>query len=193
MDKWLVNVAKLIQVTPADLLLVDNSPSMDYIKKVMGYCKKYKLKATIKHLKLSQDVPDHIRIEASQETIREYVATEGYDVWFSWECDQIIPPNSLTKMLCVMTQENYTTIIHNSWGRDDTDILNANMGLTLFRKEILKKIFFLPKKNGAINLAHTTSYDIHDASVIKKRILKAGGNYIELYGVINPIYHLNNS
>lgn len=39
MERWLENVSKLEY--PADLLLVDNSPGLDYAEEVKGYCKKY--------------------------------------------------------------------------------------------------------------------------------------------------------
>src|SRR3989344_7605407 len=81
MQKWLENVSKMDY--PADLLLVDNSPDLSYIKRVKDYCQKYALHPQIKHLKISQqpetdankDELTHERIVRSEEVIRhEFLA-----------------------------------------------------------------------------------------------------------------------
>ena len=192
MKRWLKNVAELTYQTPADLLLVDNSPNLNYSKKVNSYLKKCPtLNYKIKHLSLSQDLSTDLKIEASQETIRQYVLYHNYDAWFSWECDQLIPANALHKLTKIISERKIGMVIHNSWARWDSTILNTNMGVTLIKKETLKKTWFLPNKNGKISLDPKDSYDINDPTIIKKRILRAGGSYIEVYGVIEPIYHLN--
>lgn len=197
MKKWMQNVSKLQRKSPADLLLVDNSPSTDYVEKVTGYCKKYGIKnCTIEHFEIDQGLGPDIRIERSQEIIRQYVLAHDYDAWFSWECDQIIPPDALNKLINLMEAGNFTSktnimmVIHDSKARWDPSIPNTNMGVTLIKKECLKKGWFLPLQNGKISLSG--GYNIHEA-MFKKRVLSAGGNYIEAYGIIKPIYHLKNS
>ncbi len=190
MERWLENVSKLKY--PADLLMVDNSPSLEYMEKVKGYCKKYGIKNyQIKHLEIDQKLGPDIRIEASQEMLRQYVLSHNYDAWFSWECDQIIPTDALDTLIKIMNEGNYMMIVHNSWARWDPTILNTNMGVTLITKDCLKKCWFLPRKNGKISLDLSDSYDVNDPTVIKKRVLKNGGHYLEVYGIIKPIYHLN--
>ena len=190
-ERWLKNVAALTSTTPADLLLVDNSPGPDYVRKVKKYLSKYKIKNfIIKHLKFPSSISTDLRIEASQETVRQYVLKCRYDAWFSWECDQIIPTDALDKLVELMEKGRYQMVVVNSWARWDPTITNTNMGCTLINRRCLEKVRFLPIRKGKISLNSLDSYDIHDPQVIKKRVLKAGGNYIEIYGVIEPVYHL---
>lgn len=191
MEKWLKNVAKLVKKSPADLLLVDNSPGIDYFKKVKGYCKKYGIKNyKIEHFEIDQSLGPDIRIERSQEIIRQYVLAHDYDAWFSWECDQIIPPDALNKLVNLMEAGNFMMVIHNSQARWDPSIPNTNMGVTLIKRECLKNNWFLPVRNGEISFDVSDSYNI-DNPIFKKRVLENGGNYLEAYGVVSPIYHLN--
>src|SRR3989344_5200299 len=107
MERWLENVAKLQKEFPADVLLMDNSPGFDYVEKVKGYCKKYGItNYKIDHIGINQNLNADTRrslgVEASQETIRQEVLSKGYDGWFSWECDQIIPTDALNKLVKLM-------------------------------------------------------------------------------------------
>ena len=180
-ERWLANVSQLEY--PADLLMVDNSPGLKYMEKVKGYCAKYRLKNyKIHHFEIDQKLGPDIRIEASQEMLRQYVLSHDYDAWFSWECDQIIPPNALDKLIKLMAGGDYMMVVHNSWARWDSTILNTNMGITLITKECLEKCLFLPQKRGR---------DVNDPTVFKKRVLSSGGHYLEVFGVIKPIYHLD--
>ncbi len=185
MERWLENVAKLKY--PADLLLVDNSPGLDYIKRVKGYCIKYGIKSyKIKHIEFSQGMSvkeKDIRIEASQEVIRKYVLSKGYDAWFSWECDQIIPTDGLDKLIKLMEAGGFNIVIHNSWARNDATEFNPDMGITLIKREVLKKHGFLPKQGNG----HWQGGE----RWFKERVFRSGGNYIDVYGVIDPIYHLD--
>lgn len=189
MERWLANVSKLEY--PADLLMVDNSPGTDYMERVRAYCVKCGIKNyTIEHLEIGEKLGIDMRIEASQEIIRQYILSYDYDAWFSWECDQIIPTNALDKLIKIMKMGNFNMVVHNSWARWDTTIVNANMGVTLIRRECLEKNWFLPKKNGKISLDLSDGYDVNEA-MFKKRVLRSEDKYIEVYGVIKPIYHLN--
>lgn len=189
MERWLKNVSRLEY--PADLLLVDNSPGTDYVEKVKGYCAKYGItNYRIEHFDINQDLGSDIRIERSQEIIRQYILSKGYDAWFSWECDQIIPVNALDKLVEIMERGNFMMVIHDSQARWDPLITNTNMGLTLINKKALKKNRFLPKRRGEISFDVSDGYDINDP-VFKKHVLEKGGNYLEVFGVIKPIYHLD--
>src|SRR3989344_7262670 len=95
MERWLENVAKLQKEFPADVLLVDNSPGLDYVEKVKGYCKKHRLKNyQIMHFEISQGEPKGEKIGRAREIIRQYILSRGFDAWFSWESDQIIPADA---------------------------------------------------------------------------------------------------
>lgn len=193
MKNWMQNVSKLQRKSPADLLLVDNSPGTDYVEKVTGYCKKYRIKnCKIEHFEIDQGLGPDIRIERSQEIIRQFVLSYNYGAWFSWECDQIIPPDALNKLVNLMEAGNFMMVIHDSKARWDPSIPNTNMGITLIKRECLKRGWFLPKRKGKISLSLADSYNVNE-TMFKKRVLSVGGNYVEVYGIIKPIYHLKNS
>lgn len=190
MERWLENVSKLEY--PAELLLIDNSPNLSYVEKVKKYCKKYGARNyEIKHLDFDKKASVDMKIEYSQETIRQYVLAGNYDAWFSWECDQIIPTDALNNLVNIMVEGDYMMVVHDSKSRLDPEITNTNMGITLIRRDCLLKNYFLPERNGKISLNSKDFYNIHDPTVFKKRVLESGGNYSEVFGIIKPIYHLN--
>lgn len=185
MERWLQNVSRLKH--PADLFLVDNSPGLDYMEKVRKYCSKYRVKNyKIIHIDFDQgistDEKDR-RIEASQELIRKEILSHDYDAWFSWECDQIIPADALDKLINLMKSGNLMVVTHNSWARNNPDEFNADMGVALINRECLKKHGFLPKRGSPRRQG--------GAAWFKERVFREGGNYLDVYGVIKPIYHLN--
>lgn len=174
MERWLENVAKLQKKTPADLLLIDNSPGLRFVEKVKRYLKKYKIKNyKIRHLEIHQEQEANERIGLSREIIRQYLLAHNYDAWFSWECDQIIPNNSLDKLIALMESGRHLMVCHGSPAREIPQENIASFGITLIKKEALKKRFLLREDS------------------LKKQILQADGDYIEVYGIIKPIYHLN--
>lgn len=196
MERWLGNVAKLIAVTPADLFLVDNSSSADYVEKLAEYCTKYQIKDyQIEHFEVTNVhlEPDKLRsvnVEISQELIRQKALKDNYDAWFSWECDQIIPTDSLERLIELMSFGSYMMVAVNSWARNLPEELNTNMGVTLITKVALEMGWFLPMKKGKISYDLADFYNV-DETMFKKRVLKNGGNYAEIYGVIEPILHLD--
>ncbi len=195
MERWLKNVSRLQLEYPTDLFLVDNSPGLAYIEKVKGYCVKLGLtNYKIVHIEIPPNLDEStirsLGIEASQETIRQEVFSKGYDAWFSWECDQIIPADALNKLVELAQRGNYMMVIHNSWARTDANEFNPDMGVTLIKKEALEKGWFLPKRNGKISLDLLDMYDVNYV-MFKRRVLERGGNYIAAYGIVDPIYHLD--
>ena len=202
MERWLENVAKLEY--DADLLLVDNSPNLDYIKKIKGYCKRYGVNIVgefktskeenviynstkdckIMHIEVNEFQPADEKIGRSREVIRQEVLDGGYDAWFSWHSDQIIPTNTLGKLIEIMDAGNYTMVHPNAWARETQGEPAADFGCCLIRKWALEKCGFTLEYSDEPNW---TGNDIR----FKKRVLKEGGNYIQIYGIISPIYHLN--
>lgn len=188
MERWLENVARLQKVYPADLLLVDNSPGLDYVEKVRKYCKKYGITSyKIEHIEVHQANGADERIGRSREVIRQYLLERDFDAWFSWESDQIIPSETLSKLVQIMKAGNYMIIHPNSWSRDK--VLQGepeiSFGVCLINKKPLEKYGFLLEYPDMPNTWHRGEI------WFKKQVLSSGGNYIEIYGVINPIYHLD--
>ncbi len=180
MEKWLKNVAKLEY--PADFFMVDNSPGADYVKKVKGYCAKYGItNYKIVHFKLPPEQKVYERVARSREVIRQEFLSKGYDAWFSWECDQIIPIDALDKLVRIMKAGDFMMVNHNSWLRDIPGRVDTNFGVSLISRAALKKYGFL--------LEFGTDPDMPDdwqpgEAWFKKRVLRGGGNSIEVQGVI---------
>ena len=165
--------------------MVDSSPNTEYVETVKGYCAKYGI-TNYKMVNIDFDQGTSVsakdkRIEAAQEIIREEILSHDYDAWFSWECDEIIPTDALSKLVILMNTVGGMMAVHNSWARNDPDEFNPDMGVTLIARECLKKHGLLLKGG--------TDWQGSDRW-FKERVLKDGGNYIDAYGVIDPIYHL---
>jgi hypothetical protein len=186
MERWLAGVNTLRQHTPADFLMVDNSPDEKYMESVRGYCEKIGIKDyNLEHIDVHQENGADERIGRSREVIRQEILHGDYDAWFTWECDQIIPPDSLKKLVKLMENGNYQMVLPNTWAREVSGEPNANFGCALVRRECLEKYGFLLEYPDMPN-------SWHGGEVwFKKQVLKGGGNYIEVYGMIDPVHHLN--
>jgi hypothetical protein len=195
MERWVKNVAELIKVYPCDIIMVDNSPKKDYMEKVKGYMQKYGIdKYEMKYLQIDQgdlvpkDIHEqiHERVAKCQEIIRQYALEHDYDVWFSWECDQIIPIDALDKLLSVMETGDYIMVNHNIWDKNVPGGLCFDWGVTLVSREYLQKYGFLldfkedPKPD--------TWYNAQ--AWYRQRLKRDGARFIDLVGVIDPVLHL---
>lgn len=195
MERWLQNVADLTSHHPADFLMVDNSPGLDYVEIIKSYCKKSGIKNyQIKHLEIEQgetvgksvDEQIHERVAYSQEIIRQYALSGGYDAWFSWECDQIIPTDSLDKLIKIMKSENFIMVNHNCWDKNVPDGLCFDLGVSLVSREYLQQYGFLlefgsdPEPDSWYNAQ----------AWYRKRLKKDGLPFIDICGVISPILHI---
>ena len=189
MERWLENVAKLQIEYPADLLMVDNSPGFDYVEKVKGYCEKYGVKNyRIEHLELPKEQEVFERVARSREIIRHEVLSGGYDAWFSWECDQLIPKNSLGKLVKIIKSGNFVIVEVNSWAREVPNEPNTDGGVSLFKREILEKYSFILEFRNAPG--EPNDWETGEAR-FREQAVKNGGGYVKVYGVITPIYHLD--
>lgn len=195
MERWLENVSKLLLEYPADLLLVDNSPGLEYVEKVRGYCVKHGLtNYKIKHFEFDQGMTfweRERRVEIALGIIRQEILFSNYDAWFSWECDQIMPTNALDKIIKIMNSGNFMMVAHNSWHRTIPNGLNFSMGCTLIKRECLE----LEKIQLLFEPSDERSFDAVDddwlENLIREKALQSGGSYTEVQGIINPIYHLD--
>lgn len=195
-ERWLHNVQQVRNEYPADFLMIDNTEGDTFVEKIQATCEKNKYtKYSIEHFEVvnAQLAPDkarHVNVEISQELLRQATLRGKYDAWFSWECDQIIPADTLKKMVRISKKQPSDMLVVNSWSRTDPNELNANMGITLLNRSALQKAWFLPFQEGQVSFDLKDFYNV-DETLFKKRLLKAGGTYIELYGVIAPILHLD--
>ena len=187
MERWLENVSKLEY--PADFMMVDNSPGTGYMEKVKGYCAKYGIKNyKIEHLELPPEQEVFERVARSREIIRQEILSRGYGAWFSWECDQLIPTNSLGKLVKIIKSGNFLIVEVNSWAREAPNEPNTDGGVALFKRELLEKHSFILKFGTGPDMPNTWE---QGEAWFRKQAVKDGHGYIKVYGVISPIYHLN--
>lgn len=188
MERWLISVSRLKY--PADLLMIDNSPTTGYLKKIKGYCQKHQVKNyKIIHINTTQEASDlgiDIRIELSQERIRQEVLSNGYEAWFSWECDQLLPTDVLDKLINLMESGGFMIVAHNAWFKNGDAGFNMDMGCTLISRECLKKYCLSPK----YSLKNIYNRWQGQPEKYKDRVVLAGGKCLDVIGVIGPIYHL---
>ena len=188
MEKWLENVSQLLREYPTDFLMIDNSPGLGYMKKVRGYCAKHGVKNyKIKHLELPPEQDRDERIARSREIIRKEILSKNYDAWFSWENDVIIPTNTLDELVKLLCAGDFMMVNHNNWERRYPGQRNFDWGVALIRKEALEKYGFI--------LELGTDPDMPDTwepaeKWFKIRVLRGGDGFIEVDGLIKPIYHL---
>lgn len=174
---------------PADLLLVDNSSSLAYVEKVKEYCKKIGItNYKITHFDINQLQIKGEKIGRSREMIRQEVLKNGYDAWFSWESDQIIPPNALGKLVTLMHEGDFNMVIHNSWSKEHPGQPTFFLSIALVGKDPLQKYSFLIDNYADDPDMNVTWYRAEEW--FKKQIRRDGGNYIEVSGVIRPVQHL---
>ena len=138
--EWLDSVSKL-DWSDYFLLLVDNSPSRDFPERVKRYCQELGLNFRLVHLERAGDKDVEERLALSREVIREEIIKGGYDVWFSWECDILLPPDALKILLPYLFV--FDIVNHMYPDRDDPNIEVGGIGCSLYKAEIIKKLSFL--------------------------------------------------
>ena len=194
MERWLENVSRLEY--PADLLIVDNSPGIDYVEKIKGYCAKYGIDSyKIKHLEILQGKKssksireqEHERIARSREIIRQEFLFSDYDAYFFWENDVIIPSDALGKLVQLMQAGDFMVVNHNCWINSIPNQENFDYGIVLFNRKCLEKYSWL--------LEFGTDPEMPDCwyyaeEWFKKRLHKNKCNFTEVEGLIEPVYHL---
>lgn len=171
-ERWLENVLRLEY--PADLFMVDSSHEEDYAQKVKEYCaKKGMERYKIEHIEVGRYQPFAEKINKSREIIRQEILKNDYDAWLSWESDYLVPVNALDKVVAIMRRGNYL-MVHAS----------AKFGFSLIKREVLERYSFLLEHQDVRNCW------AGGEEWLKKQVLKNGGNYVEIFGVINPIHRL---
>lgn len=187
MDRWFDNIHRLEH--PADLFMVDNSPNTDYMEKVKAYCDKHRItNYKLVHLELPASQDKYERIARSREVIREEFLSKDYDAWFAWDCDQIVPTNALDKLIAIMKDGNYLMVNPNKWARENNTLTNTDFGCCLIKREALEKYSFILDFGSDPEMPD--NWEPGEAW-FKRRVLRGGGSYADVYGAIGPIYHLN--
>lgn len=186
MARWLESVSRLDY--PFDLLMVDNSPDAEYLNKVHEYCQKYRLtNYKLVHIAARQE-PIYLdeRLAASREIIRAEVLSKDYDAWFSFECDILTPPNTLTQMVDLIG--DYSIVRHCYPSRGSLGEFNQELGLTLVKQAVLKRYGF---ESGLVDPINPNTMYGSDVWFIVQIDRSQDEKDKVVSGIIKPIYHLS--
>ncbi len=183
LEKWLENVVKLRQIYPTDFLMVDSSKDTGYVKKIKKRCQKIGIKNyKLEHIVIGQWQPWAEKTGRSWEVIRENLLAHNYDAWFSWECDIIIPTNTLNTLIKIMKSGNYSMVNANALRMDQPVVTETNISSCLIKRDVIEKYTFM--------LTPPENCWAGGEERFKKKVLAGGGSYLELYGTIKPVIHL---
>lgn len=186
MERWLQAVSKLEY--PSDLLLVDNSDHPEYVGKLHAYCQKFGItNYQLVHIKVRPDTILDEKLALSREVIRKTILDQGYDAWFSLECDVIAPPNALSKLVGLL--DNYWMVSHVYPSRDDPNQTNEQLGIALIKRLVLEKYSFI-NGYGYVNPLRPDSWYGGDVWFIRQIDFSRNGKRLNVSGIIKPIYHL---
>lgn len=165
-----------------DLLLVDSSGNIDYVKTVDNYCIKYGIKNyKIKHFDISQEQSEDEMVGKSREIIRLEVLNNDYNAWFSWDINLEIPNDTLENLVRLLKSENYS-IIHQAFGTSRVPIeFVADLSCTLVSRICLEKYSFHLKNQKGRDCWHGGE------NWFKNQVVKNGGSYAVIYGKARPM------
>lgn len=187
MEKWLKAVSKFTY--PCDLLMVDNSPDLDYVNTITRYCQSQNLtNYRIVHITVAKDALLDDRLAQSREVIRQTVLTQDYDAWCSLECDVIAPPDALSKLVGLL--EDNWMVSHTYPARKNPAAVNEQLGIALIRRSALEKYGFIDAY-GYVNPKQPKSWYGSDVWFIRQIDLDPEGKRINVSGIIQPILHLD--
>lgn len=145
LKRWLRCVSEIKSDAECHLMMVDNSQNPEWYKKVHDYCKELNFtNYTLIHIPDMKDGDtwECDRLGFSRQAIVDEVL-KNYDYWWSWECDIIVPPETLTYML-KFTPE-FDAIYHTYPPRGNTieNMEQDGIGCVLYNKEIFETFSFV--------------------------------------------------
>jgi hypothetical protein len=185
--KWLDNVKELSQF---DTLMVDNSDDELFSIRVKEYCGKIGLQNyEIIHIPDLKGKESEYRLVQSREVIRNKLLEGDYDYWLSWECDIILPSNTLEVLVPYM--EVFDVANHTYPDKDDPNYEVGGIGCSLFKRYLLEKYSFL--EGGGYEKCDPICPNCYYSgdSWLVVRILRGGYKIVDLHGLLN-IKHLGN-
>jgi len=119
-----------------DVLLVDNSDTEDFVDRVATHCERIKLDARIIPLGGMRGKTVYERIALSHKRIRKEVLKGGYDYWFSLECDNIVPADTLDILLAEIEDAEVVRHFYPEKTRPHIEV--DGIGCALFKRRILE-------------------------------------------------------
>jgi len=127
--------------------------------------------------KINQELGKDERLGRSRETIRQKVLNNNYNAWFSWECDQILPKDTLTKLVEIMKAGDFAVISNldqSEFSGKPLDNPIDSFGSALVNRKALEKYGFL------LEYPNMPDCWYKGGKWFKKQVIKSGGKYLEV-------------
>jgi len=138
--RWLKSVSEL----HGDwfLYMVDNSDTPHFCDRVRNSCKELGIiNYELLHLENMRGLESEARLAPSREKIREKLLYGDYEHWFSWECDIILPPETLEIMMEWFPR--FDIVNHNYPDRENSVLEVGGIGCSIYKREIVERFSFL--------------------------------------------------
>ena len=181
--KWLDSVKKL--KGDFDILLVDNSDTINFTNRVREYCESISLEAFVIHLSDMNGKVGHERIAVSRGIIQREFLKRGYAFLFSLECDILTPEGTIELLLSEI--RGAEAIRHSYPEKTREHVETGGMGCSLFTKKVLDTIEF--GEFGECDPLDKQRYYSDDAWIFT-RMWRENYKLIDLHNYLN-ILHLN--
>jgi len=169
-QRW-IDAAHALDYPNKEILVVDNSPSLDFMNR-------WKRKVPMIHLDPGSKGPNQ-RIAMSMEFIRHTFLKGDYAYWFNLESDVIVPPDALNVLLKYGDADWVSSYYP---ARGGTEFQNG-FGCSLFSKKLVEHSPF----EDAPESTTTDGWWWH--TIIKPNVFKLNLKIVELWGPLK-IQHL---
>jgi len=187
MRRWLKSVSALA-MPRGTLLMVDNSDTPDFSKRVHEYCKEIGFtRYELIHLEDMGGLESEARLAAAREKIREVLLAGKYTHWFSWECDIILPSDTLEKLQRFI---DIDLVHHNYPSRDNDQIVAGGIGCSLISREIMKQFSMI--EGGGYGMCDPDMPNCYhgNESWLFVRAYRAGFSSLHLSQYLKNVEHL---
>lgn len=191
MTEWLDSVNALIMPDGIEkqLIIVDNSPTTEFITQIDDYVKekKYQFIETSR-LPLLGSAKSEARMGKSREEFSKKIKEKSGIGWLlSWECDIIVEPDALLKLWNY--KDDFDLITSTYPSREDVTIVCGGIGFMLINMKVLNQFDWMG--DGGYGLCDVTRPNCTHSndSWMVHRALRAGYKLIEVTNYLK-IQHL---
>ena len=194
--RWLKSIYALDWPDPIPIIIVDNTDDTrqvefaDFLNTKIADSGINSQLITSFSTKDVQGLESEPRLAKSREDMRSMLLEMGADVWFSVECDIILPPETLKVMTPYL--KDFDMVNHCYPDRDDKLSEISGFGCALFNMNILKEFNFTDGGGYAMCDPLKPSCYYGNDSWLAIRLLRAGYKVMDMHNVLK-IQHLSDS
>lgn len=139
-ERWIAR-AKSLTYPNYDVLVVDNSPTLDFMKRWEG-------EVPMVHIETGDDWPPTRRINRSMEEIRRKFLQGDYDRFFCLESDVIPPPDVIETMLRWGKDSDWISHAYPMRGANVNVDFQQGIGCSMFTRNLIERFAFADIDDG---------------------------------------------